>query len=329
MVSAKTAERYKTIMIKKIIPLVLLLLVTLLFASCAGAENGEENEGISIVTTVFPQYDFAKKLTEGTSAKVKMLIPAGSEAHTYDPTPADMIAAAKSDIFIWVGGESEAWTEKIIKSTLTEKTKVIALMDTVLLLESNSGHGQGYGHDDGKEHDHSQDEHVWTSPKNAIEIVKVICTTLCEIDYENSDIYRKNAEEYLSSLSELDGEFEALAMEISGRPLIIGDRFPFLYLADAYGLEFVSPFKGCSSHTEASMAEMASVIETARENGAKTIFSVDFSNEKMAKSIAGEVGASVSRLYSCHTASGDDIDAGRGYIEIMQKNLSALSKAYK
>ena len=312
-------------MIKKIMPLIFLILLSFAFASCHEIEKEVENKGMSIVTTVFPQYDFAKKLTEGTSSSVQMLIPAGSEAHSYDPTPSQMVAAAKSDLFIWVGGESEAWAEKIIKSTLGEKTKVIALMDIVPLLESDGGHG----HDDGEEHDHHHDEHVWTSPKNAIKIVEALCDTLCELDAENAHIYRKNEEKYLASLSQLDKGFESLAANIGEKPLIIGDRFPFLYLADAYGLEFVSPFKGCSSHTEASVAEMAYVIETARENGAKTIFSVDFSNEKMARTIAGEVGASVSRLYSCHTASGDDITAGNGYIEIMEKNLSALSTSYK
>lgn len=316
-------------MMRKIIPLVLIILLVFPFSSCAEVENSEENDGISIVTTVFPQYDFAKKLTEGTGASVKMLIPAGSEAHSYDPTPADMIEAAKSDLFIWIGGESEAWAEKIIKSTLTEKTRVIALMDTVTLLESNSGHEHDHDHDDGEEHDHSHDEHVWTSPKNAIKIIQVLCDTFCEIDPKNADIYRGNAKAYLASLSELDAEFEALAERIGKRPIIIGDRFPFLYLSNAYGLEFVSPFKGCSSHTEASVADMASVIEAARENGAKTVYSVDFSNEKMAKSIADEIGAAVSRLYSCHTSSGEDMEAGNGYIEIMNKNLTALRGAYE
>ena len=316
-------------MIKKFIPFLLLLLLAFSFISCEEGKSREENEGISIVTTVFPQYDFAKKLTEGTAASVKMLIPAGSEAHSYDPTPADMIAAAKSDLFIWVGGESEAWAEKIIKSTLTDKTRVIALMDLVTLLESDSGHEHDYEHNGGEDHDHSHDEHVWTSPKNAIKMVYAISDTLCEIDSQNAHIYKKNAEEYVASLTQLDAEFEALAADIGSRPVIIGDRFPFVYLSNAYGLKFVSPFKGCSSHTEASVADMASVIETARDNGAKTVYSVDFSNEKMAKSIAGEISAEVSRLYSCHTASGEDMDAGNGYIEIMKKNLTALLRAYE
>ncbi len=312
-------------MIRKITVLLLLLFLSFSLACCAEVKDDGEKDGICIVTTVFPQYDFAKKLTEGTSADIRMLIHAGSDAHSYDPTPADMIAAAKSDIFIWVGGESEAWAEKIIKSTLTEKTKIIALIDTVPLLESDSGHE----HDDSEDHVHQHDEHVWTSPKNAIEIVKVICEALCEIDGENAKIYRQNAENYLDCLSQLDEELTTVAAEIGKRPIIVGDRFPFLYLANDYGLEFASPFRGCSSHTETSMAEMAAIIEIARENGAKTVFSVEFSSEKMAKSIAGEVGASVSRLYSCHTASGNDIDEGNGYIEIMRKNIAALRGAYK
>ncbi len=318
-------------MIKKLAVFFIILLLSFSVISCSGEKKNEEKNGISIVATVFPQYDFAKKLTEGTGAEVKMLIPAGSEAHSYDPTPSDMIAAAESDIFIWVGGESEAWAEKIIKSTVTEKTKVIAMMDIVPLLESDFFHDEGHAHEheEGEEHDHEHDEHVWTSPKNATRIVKVLCEALCELDAADEAIYRSNAEKYLAELKELDEDFAALSDVIGKRPLIIGDRFPFLYLANAYGFEFASPFRGCSAHTEASMAEIASVIEIARENGAKTVFSVDFSSEKMANSIADEVGASVARLYSCHTASGDDMEKGNGYIEIMRKNLSALYGAYE
>ena len=307
-------------MIKRITAAFLLLFISFALVCCAQVSEGKK-DGISIVTTVFPQYDFAKRLTEGTGANVKMLIPAGSEAHSYDPTPADMIAAAECDIFIWVGGESEAWADKIIKSTVKEKTKVIALMDTVPLLESDGDHDHGDGHD--------YDEHVWTSPKNAMAMVEVLLATLCETDPDNAEAYRSNSEKYLASLEVLDRDFAALAEKIGKRPIIVGDRFPFLYLASSYGFVFASPFRGCSAHTEASVAEITSVIEIARENGAKTVFSVDFSNEKMAKSIADEVGASVSRLYSCHTASGADIDAGNGYIEIMRKNLDALMSAYE
>lgn len=313
---------------RKQIIFALLLALLLSICSCA-ADTVKGKDGISIVTTVFPQYDFARKITEGTNASVTMLLPAGSEAHSYDPTPADMIKAAECDLFIWVGGESEAWAEKIIQSSSLEGDRALALMDTVPLLESESGHGNGHTHEHSEEgeHDHEHDEHVWTSPKNAAAIVNAITERLCSIDAENADIYRRNAEKYTAELKDLDGEFEAIAAKAGGQTLIFGDRFPFLYLAEAYGIEYASPFRGCSSHTEASMAEIADVIEKARELGTKTVFSVDFSNEKLASTIASEIGASVKRLYSCHTASKDDIENGNGYIELMRMNLESISSA--
>lgn len=316
-------------MIKKI-PIVFVLLLVLLSALCScTADRAREADGISIVTTVFPQYDFARRITEGTDARVTMLLPAGSEAHSYDPTPSDMIRTAECDLFIAVGGESEVWAERIISGASLEDSRVLYLMDTVPLLESESGHGDGHTHEhsEGEGQGHEYDEHVWTSPKNAMIIVDAIAERLCAIDAENAEKYRANAEKYTDELERLDADLEALAANARGKTLVFGDRFPFLYLTEAYGFEYASPFRGCSSHTEASMAEIAEVIEKARELGTTTVFSVDFSNEKLAVTIASEIGASVKRLYSCHTSSKDDMEKGNGYIELMRMNLESISAA--
>ena len=318
-------------MLKKFIT-VTALAFSLLILLCSCGADVSEKDGLSIVTTVFPQYDFASRITEGTGTQVTMLIPAGSEAHSYDPTPSDMIKVSECDLFIWVGGESEAWAEKIIKSASLEDDKLLSLMDTVPLLETADGHGDGddseHEHDGEHDGEHEYDEHVWTSPKNAIIIVGAITEKLCEVDPDSAEIYRKNSEDYLKKLSELDADFEVLAAKASGETLIFGDRFPFLYLTEEYGFEYTSPFRGCSSHTEASMAEIAAVIEKARDIGAKTVFAVDFSNEKLAKTIAEEVGGTVEKLYSCHAASKDDIEKGNGYLELMRMNLESIEKAF-
>ena len=310
---------------------VCLLLALLCFCSC---ERSEETDGIKIVTTVFPQYDFARRITEGAEVSIHMLLPAGSEAHTYDPTPADMAKSADCDLFIWVGGESEAWAKKIIEASGIEGERLISLMETVPLLAAQSGHGDE--HDKEHEHEHSfdplsgaeYDEHVWTSPKNAIIIVKAIRDKLCELDEANAEIYRSNSEEYIKELTALDEKFEALAEVLDGGLLVFGDRFPFLYLAEAYGFNYTSPFSGCSAHTEASVAEISEVIENAEAAGTRVVFSVDFSNGKLAKSIADEVGAGEERLYSCHTLAKEDLDMGIGYVQLMERNLRAIEKAH-
>lgn len=301
-----------------------LLFAVLCFCSC---QKSEETDEIKIVTTVFPQYDFARRITEGAEVSIHMLLPAGSEAHSYDPTPADMVKSADCDLFIWVGGESEAWAKKIIESSGIEEKNLLSLMETVPLIEVQSEHEDEHGHDSDALSKHDYDEHVWTSPKNAILIVEAIKDRLCELDESNAEIYRTNAEAYIKELTALDVRFEALALEMAGQPLVFGDRFPFLHLAEAYGFNYTSPFSGCSAHTEASVAEISAVIERADKAKSKVIFAVDFSNGKLAKTIADEVGAGVERLYSCHTLKKEDFDMGIGYVQLMERNLTAIEKA--
>lgn len=289
------------------------LFVLFALASCSSVDDVAENDGIKIVTTVFPQYDFVRNITSGTDAEITMLLKTGNEPHSYEPTPADIKALSECDLFIWVGGESEAWADKLIDSASVPKSKIIALMDIVPLIEGA--------------HEGEYDEHVWTSPKNAMLIVGKLTEKLCVIDEENSDIYRLNSEKYISDLASLDAMFSELQKNSSERTLIIGDRFPFAYLVDAYDFKYASPFKGCSSHAEPSVSDVASVVEIASGEGAKVVFSVDFSNEKLAGTIASETGAEVKRLYSCHTVSASDFENGVGYIDLMLQNLKNIEEA--
>lgn len=292
----------------------ILLLSLLLLCSCADAEKNEGEGGLKIVTTVFPQYDFAQKITEGTDAEITMLLKTGSEPHSYEPTPKDIVTLSECDLFIWVGGESEAWAEKIIETVSLSKEKALALTALVPLTETgDSGHGH-------------YDEHVWTSPKNAVTLVRAIGEKLAELDPENAEIYKSNTEKYVAELNALDADFEALADKLEGRPLIVGDRFPFVYLTEAYGIAYASPFNGCSSHAEASAADIAEVIEKAKSEGTGVVFSVDFSNGKLAESIAKEAGAMVENLRSCHTVTSDELDSGTDYVALMRKNLEKLQE---
>lgn len=303
---------------RKYLIITLLLLLSLLLLCSCGGEKVEEDSGLKIVTTVFPQYDFAKNITVGTDTGVSMLLKSGSEPHSYEPSPADMLAIAECDLFIWVGGESEAWARKLIASSGISEDKVLALMDIVPLIESSDGHSHGEEH---------YDEHVWTSPKNAIIITEAITKKLCEKDPANAEKYSLNSAQYIKELEALDASFSALGEKASGKTLIIGDRFPFIYLATEYGFNYASPFKGCSSHAEASAADIAAVIDTAKAEESKVIFSVDYSNEKLAKTIADEVDATVKRLHSCHTVAASETDAGIGYTELMEENIKNIEEA--
>ncbi len=314
---------------RAILSFLAVLIFLFLMPSCS--QKKEEKDNILVVTTVFPQYDFTREIAKGTDTEIKMLLPPGTEPHSYDMTPGDMKAASECDLFIAVGGESEVWADKIISASRLPKDKILTLMDTVPLLETASGHGEAeHSHAHTHEnlnHDHIHDEHVWTSPKNAIIITEEITERLCSAAPENAEIYRNNANSYIEELTELDREFSRLSEKLGDKALVFGDRFPFLYLTNAYKLRYTSPFRGCSAHTEASLAEIADAVSAAKESESGVIFSVDFSNEKLAHTIADEVGAEVLRLYSCHTIGKDMLEEGIGYTDLMKENLENIGKA--
>ena len=303
--------------------LIIALISVLLFSGCG--ERADDGK-ITVITTVFPQYDFVRQISDGADIEIKMLLKPGGEAHTYDPTPADMMATEDCDLFIYVGGESEAWAEKIISSSKIDKDRLISLIDVSNKLEAEHYHADE-AEEEHEEHAGEYDEHVWTSPENAILISRAICDRLSEIDGDNAELYRANTEEYISQLVDISDEFRTLADKAETKTLVFADRFPFLHLVREYGLSYVSPFSGCSAQAEASTSDVISLIEYVKENDAEYIFTVDFSNEKIAQTVSSETGARILRMNSCHTVSADDMKAGVTYIDLQKRNLQALQEA--
>ena len=299
---------------KKIVFYILLILSLAALTGCAGTSTSAD---VSIVCTAFPQYDFARQITEGTDVSLTMLIRPGSEAHSYEPTPNDRIKIDECDLFIGIGGESEAWAETILSSGKEEMT-VLNITDSVELLDTADPDGHGHS---------EKDEHVWTSLKNAMKITQDICDSLCELSPENAETYRANTEKYLSELEALASDFDTLAQNAKTATVVFGDRNPFAYLAHDMGLDVHSPFSGCSEQTEASAADIADIIDMVREQNVGYVFKISLSNEKIAASIAEETGAKVLTLHSCHTLSADDFKAGVTYIDLMRQNLTVLTEA--
>ena len=293
----------------------ILLIVALLSLFGCGAEKTED--GVSIVCTAFPQYDFARQITAGTDTSITMLIKPGSEAHSYEPTPNDRIKIDECDLFIGIGGVSEEWAETVISSG-KGNMKVLNITDSVELLDTADHDGHGHS---------EKDEHVWTSPKNAAIIAQDICNALCEIAPENAAAYRENTEKYITELDALAADFDTLAQNARTKNVFFGDRNPFAYLAHDMGLTIHSPFSGCNEQTEASAGEIADVIDLIRSEKAEFIFKISLSNEKIASSMAQETGTQVLTLHSCHTLSAQDFRDGITYIDLMQKNLEALTEA--
>lgn len=306
---------------------IIITVVAILLCMLTGTVTTYDSDSkISIVATSFPQYDFARAVV-GENADITMLLAPGEETHTYDPTPQDIIAIQECDIFIYGGGESDSWVTSMLDSIDTEDKEFIRFMDLVELYEEEVVEGMQTDSASDKVFFTEYDEHVWTSPINSIEFVNQICDVMCELDSENSATYTTNAFEYITALYELDEAFETIMDNATIDSIMIGDRFPFLYLVNEYDIEYYAAFKGCSSDVEANPTTIAYLIDKANAEEIPVVFKVDLSTGLVAQTISESTGAEILTLYSCHTLSNDDFEAGVTYIDLMYRNADALSIA--
>ena len=312
-----------------------------LLTGCGGnrTENSEDDGRISVVTTIFPQYDFVRQIA-GDYVDLTMLLKPGEETHSYEPTPQDIIAIQNSDVFIYVGGENDAWVEEILESMPDEDMITLKLLDCVDTVEEEQVEGMqeetGHSHEeeDGHVHEneedahsvHEIDEHVWTDPENASAITGEIRDILMEKDPSNRDIYEENTRSYQEKLSELDREFHEVVDSAERNLVIFGDRFPFRYFADAYGLDYYAAFPGCASDTEPSAATMAFLINKVKEEKVPAVLKMELSSDNIANAIAEATGTEVRTFYSCHNLSADDFENGETYLSMMQKNVETLKE---
>jgi zinc transport system substrate-binding protein len=306
--------------------MVCVLLTTSLFAR---PRQDSGSGAVKVVTTVFPPYDFVRAIA-GDKVQVTMLLPPGAESHSFEPTPRDIVRIQSCDIFVYVGGESDAWAERIldsIESVKTGKVKVLALMDMVEVVEEEIVEGMEEEEEEEEGEEAEYDEHVWTSPRNAKLIVQSLTGALCEADSANAALYRQNAADYQAKLDQLDSAFKAVVDGARRRTIIFGDRFPFRYFADAYGLSYYAAFPGCSTETECSAATIAFLIDKIRDEGIPVIFHIELSNEKIADTISEATGAKKLLLHACHNVSRREMDDHASYLALMQGNVERLREA--
>lgn len=287
------------------------------------APNTElKKEKLSIITTGFASYDFARQITH-EKADVEMLLSPGEESHTFEPTPSDIMKIQDCDVFIYGGGESDEWVNDILDSIDTKKISIVKMMEVTETKKEDIVEGMEHH----EESEYEYDEHVWTSPKKAIEIVQAINDALCKSDSVNADFYKIQSDEYIKELKSLDADFSSISVSTANKHFIIGDRFPFKYLFDEYGFSYYAAFPGCSAESDASPTTIAFLIEKVKSESVPVVFKVDLSSGNVAKSIADSTGAKVDTLYSCHIISSDDFLSGETYISLMQRNIKALSQA--
>lgn len=332
---------------KKYISIILAALISISSLSGCGQTASENSDNIStdnekkkVVTTIFPEYDWVREIagTEKENMDLPLLLDNGVDLHSYQPTSEDMMKIADCALFIYVGGESDAWVEDALTQTESSDRKVIRLLDVLGDSVKEEEIKEGMEAEDEHEHDEEEhdeeeaeyDEHVWLSCRNASKFCQAIAEVLCEIDPENKQIYQDNAEAYEARLDELDYSYQQTVDEASGKTLLFGDRFPFRYLVDDYGLDYYAAFAGCSAETEASFETITFLSDKVDELGLSCIMTIDNSDAKVARAVIENTrdrDQKILTLDSMQAVNAERIADGTTYLSIMKANLDVLKEA--
>jgi zinc transport system substrate-binding protein len=285
---------------------------------------------VNIVAAIFPLYDFSRAITK-EQASITMLTPPGSSIHSYEPGPADIKNIQSADVFLYIGGENDAWVERILSTLDTSKMKIVRLFDFVKLSEEEEKEGMQPEEQNEEEQadEHGKleieyDEHIWTSPKNSALMLNAITSALCEKDSSNCENYNKNSENYISQIDELSKELSRVVNSAKRKQIVVADRFPFRYLTEEYGLDYVAAFSGCSDQSDASVATIAYLIKTVQNNKIPYIYHVELSNRNTAEAVAEQTGAKMLLLHSYHNVSKQDFENGVTYLDLLKQNVANL-----
>lgn len=300
------------------------MLAGMLTGCVSAPDTAEKTDKLSIISTIFPYYDFARAVC-GDTAEVSMLISPSAEIHSFDPSPSDIIAIQNCDVFLYTGSENDVWVEQIFESVDTSGITIVKLIDTVELTCADQHEDDGHEHE--HEHEHSSyDDHIWTSPLNAVTITEEITDAVCAKDPDNAETYRKNSEAYISEIMRTDEIISGIVNESENSMLVFGDRFPMIYFTERYGLDYLAAFNGCSTETDCSAATMATLIDYIEENNVKYIYTIELSNKNIANALSEQTGAEILTLQSCQNISKEDFDNGETYVSLMERNAEELRK---
>jgi len=348
---------------KRIISLMLALALCL---ACMLPSVSAEPKKISVITTIFPIYDWAREVVgDNEHVQLSLLLDSGVDLHSYQPTAADIMKIATCDVFVYVGGESDEWVEDALKEAVNRDMVVVSLVeamgDEIRMEEIVEGmehehdhdhegeadhdHEAGEDHDheaeedhdhEAEEHDHDHehgeeaDEHVWLSLRNAEKLVHVIAEALAQADPDCADSYHANAAAYEQKLSALDAEYTSMTKEAAVHTVLFGDRFPFRYLTDDYDLDYYAAFSGCSAETEASFQTIVFLARKTDELQLPAVLTIEGTNHRIAETVIGATAAKNQKLLTMNSMQGctmQDIQSGVTYLSIMQENLEVLKQA--
>ncbi len=307
---------------KKIVALFCAAALCGAMCGCSGAENGGDSEKLSVVTTIFPAYDFARRVF-GDTAEIILLLKPGMEIHGYDPSAKDIVKIDGCDLFIYNGGESDAWVDSILDAA--DDVETFRMMDCVDALDEELSEGmEAENEKEGDDEEAEYDEHIWTSPKNAAKIVEGLKQAACELAPDSADAYISAADSYIDDIEDLDKKFEEL-LDGEERYFVFGDRFPLLYFFREYELYYYAAFPGCGSETEPSAQTVTFLLDKLDSDGAvKAVFYIELSSHKLADTLANEKGLPEYEFHTCHNISAEDFEAGETWVSLMTRNYDML-----
>ena len=332
--------------IKKIflIIIVVLIVVGVGFAIVKSGDNNKQNsDKIQVVASNFASYDFLRAIIgNNDNIELTFLLGPGKDAHSYDPTAQDLIKIQNADLFVYIGGEMESWSERVL-SSLETKNKIICISNDVKTIEEqevdgaepeDEHHDEETEHHDENErhHEHEEgsfDEHIWTSPANAIVMVQTLEKAMAEIDSANSDKYKENAEKYIAQIKAVDSKIQEIVDNKVRDRLVFGDKMPMQYFINYYNLKVSAAFLGCSTETEPSASTISYLEELVRNEKIPVVLYVELNNGRVAQAIAEGIGdkCEAMQIQTLHNVSLDDFNKGETWVSLMTRNLEVLKKA--
>ena len=319
---------------KKVISIIICAVMALgVFTACSGNGNANTDSGkLKIITTIFPEYDWVRNIA-GDKADITMLLDNGVDLHSYQPTADDIIKISTCDVFVYVGGTSDSWVKDTLKDAVNKDMVVLNLLD--LLGENAKEEEEKEGmqtedeeHEEGPEYD----EHVWLSLRNAAVLCQKISDALCEKDAANADFYKSNTTAYIEKLNSLDSQYKDAVNAAKQKTVLFGDRFPFRYLTDDYGLDYYAAFVGCSAETEASFETIMFLARKVDELGLTSIMQIETSDGSIAETIKKNTKTGDQKILtidSLQSVTAKDVESGSTYLSVMEKNLEVLKDALK
>lgn len=313
-------------------------MTVLVFAGCAGnnkSDDGEnKSDGISVVTTIFPVYDWVKNIMGDVfdTSDVSFLLDSGIDMHSYQPTANDILKVTDCDVFIYVGGESDAWVADILKMMKNKNCVTLNLLDCLgdAAKQELQKEGMQVEEKEQEGEDAEYDEHIWLSLKTAKILCRHIADALVKADAKSAEKYRKNCETYCGALETLDSEYGTKISACKNKTLIFADRFPFRYLTDDYGLDYYAAFSGCSAESEAGFETIVFLAKKADEFSVGHIVVLEGGNNEIAKTVIESTvskNAQTVTVDSMQSTTLKDAESGASYVDIMRKNLDAVITA--